>query len=193
MTSRLADEDAERHTTVDRRDAAGCHSKKARHAAPGHDARRQPDLRLRRPRSGELDEQTPLQPARTRAVIRQQALPPLAAAGCACLMIAAVAYGSPQNEGGTTLRVSREAPRHPNGLDDAGYDDLWASSDSRRTSTALRDEGVELTSHYVASECTPTRGACSPVSILLPWSTTGRHLADVAGARPIRQDARRRS
>ena len=113
----------------------------------------------------ELDEQTPLQPARNQGRSSgQRLLPPLVAAGCACLMVAAVAYRDaiPRNEGGTTLRgVTTKKPHVVlTVLDDAGFDDLWSSSDLAAPHlTALRDEGVELTSHYVASECTPTRGA----------------------------------
>ena len=114
----------------------------------------------------ELDEQTPLQPARNQGRSSgSRLLPPLAAAGCACLMVAAVAYRDaiPRNEGGTTLRgVTTTKKPHIilTVLDDAGYDDLWSSSDLTSPHlTALRDGGVELTSHYVASECTPTRGA----------------------------------
>ena len=59
----------------------------------------------------ELDEQTPLQPARNQGRSSgSRLLPPLAAAGCACLMVAAVAYQSPQNEGGTTLRGVQRSP-----------------------------------------------------------------------------------
>ncbi|CAH0380086.1 unnamed protein product [Pelagomonas calceolata] len=109
----------------------------------------------------ELDEQTPLQPARSQGRSSGgRLLPPLVAAGCACLMIAAVAYQRPQNAGGTTLRASKKPHVVLTVLDDAGYDDLWSSSDLAAPHlSALRDEGVELTSHYVASECTPTRGA----------------------------------
>ena len=109
----------------------------------------------------ELDEQTPLQPARNQGRSSgSRLLPPLVAAGCACLMVAAVAYQRPQNAGGTTLRASKKPHVVLTVLDDAGFDDLWSSSDLAAPHlTALRDEGVELASHYVASECTPTRGA----------------------------------
>ncbi len=111
----------------------------------------------------ELDEQTPLQPARSQGRSSGgRLLPPVLACGCACLMVAAVAYQRPQNAGGTTLRSGSSKKPHIilTVLDDAGFDDLWSSSDLAAPHlTALRDEGVELTSHYVASECTPTRGA----------------------------------
>ena len=78
----------------------------------------------------ELDEQTPLQPARNQGRSSgTRLLPPLVAAGCACLMVAAVAYQRPQNAGGTTLRASKKPHVVLTELDDAGFDDLWASSD----------------------------------------------------------------
>ena len=111
----------------------------------------------------ELDEQTPLQPARSQGRSSGgRLLPPVLACGCAALMVAAVAYQRPRNAGGTTLRSGYSKKPHVvlTVLDDAGNDDLWSSSDLAAPHlTALRDEGVELASHYVASECTPTRGA----------------------------------
>ena len=91
----------------------------------------------------ELDEQTPLQPARSQGRSSgSRLLPPVLACGCAALMVAAVAYQRPQNAGGTTLRASKKPHIILTVLDDAGYDDLWASSDLTSPHlAALRDEG----------------------------------------------------
>lgn len=109
-----------------------------------------------------LDERTPLQPARPGRSSGSKLLPPVLACGCAALMVAAVAYRDmPHVTVGTTLRGVTQKPHVVLAvLDDAGFDDLWASSDLVSPHlTALRAQGVELSSHYVAPEFTPTRGA----------------------------------
>ena len=57
-------------------------------------------------------------------------------------MVAAVAYQRPQNAGGTTLRASKKPHVVLTVLDDAGYDDLWSSSDLAAAGAARNSPAI---------------------------------------------------